>query len=164
VKKPSSTIRRQALAERIAQDGDKAMVACSACAVSRTLCLFAPHSLKCSECVHKNVSYDGSFSEADYDKLSEEQSKLEAARSKATAEILWLAAESASLDRRVEALKKAKGEMISREARALEELEREEQRARQANEALPEFVFDEQQLAALLGSPSDSFGGNPQGS
>jgi len=33
-----------------------------------------------------------------------------------------------SLDKRVEALKKAKGAMIAREARALEELEREEER------------------------------------
>jgi hypothetical protein len=47
--------------------------------------------------------------------------KLEAVRSQAIAELV-------SLDRRVKALKKAKGVMIAREARALEELEREEER------------------------------------
>jgi hypothetical protein len=151
--KLSSTVRRQALAKRIVQDGDRAMVACSACAAARTLCLFAPHSSKCLECTRKGVSCDGSFSEADYDKLSEEQSKLEAARTRAIDE-------AASLNKRIESLKKAKGQMIAQEARALEELEREEQRARQASEALPEFIFNEQQLAALLGLPSGSFGNN----
>jgi hypothetical protein len=88
------------------------MVACSACAHSGTRCMFAPHSSKCAECTRKGVSCDGSFSEANYDKLSVEQAKLEVTRSKATAEILWLAIKSTSLDWCVKALKKAKGAMI----------------------------------------------------
>jgi len=103
------------------------------------------------------VSCDGNFSGEDFDKLSEEKARLEAARTRAIAE-------AASLDRRIEALKKAQGKMIAREAAALEELEREEERqAQQANVAL-DSVFDEQQLAAFFGAPegSDSGGGNSQ--
>jgi hypothetical protein len=91
-------------------------VACFVCVRSGARCIFAPHSSKCAECTRKGVSCDGSFFETDYDKLSAEQAKLEVARSKATAEILRLAAESASLDWCVEALKKAKGTMIAWEA------------------------------------------------
>jgi hypothetical protein len=89
------------------------MVACSACARSGARYMFAPHSSKCIECTRKDISCDGSFSEADYDKLSVEQVKLEAVQSKTTAEILRLAAKSASLDRYIEALKKAKGTIIA---------------------------------------------------
>jgi hypothetical protein len=113
VSKPSSTLRRRTLARRILSEGREAMVACSACARSGARCMFAPHSSKCAECTRKGVSCDGSFSETDYDKLSAEQAKLEIVRSKATAEILRLAAESASLDWYVKALKKAKGAMIA---------------------------------------------------
>jgi hypothetical protein len=97
------------------------MVACTPCARARTMCVFSGDSVKCSECTRKSVSYDGNFSEADFDKLSEEKAKLEAAQTRAIEEL-------ASLHKRIEALRKAQGAMIAREARALEELEREEER------------------------------------
>jgi hypothetical protein len=138
------------LAKRILRDGSQVIVACSACARAQVLCYFASHSSKCSECTRKGVHCDGNFSAADYDRLSEEQEKLKAARSAAITEASRLSAkssrllaESASLDRRVAALKRSKGAMMAREARALEELERKEERqAQQANVAL-DSVFDE---------------------
>jgi hypothetical protein len=72
VSKPSTTFRRQDLARRIRLDGVEAIVACSAYARAQVLCYFAPHSSKCSKCTCKGVSCDGSFSAADYNKLSEE--------------------------------------------------------------------------------------------
>ena len=88
--KKNSTPRRKTLAKRILLDGSEAIVACSACARAQVLCYFAPHSSKCSECTRKGVSCDRNFSVADYDKLSEEQVKLEAARSRAIAELMSL--------------------------------------------------------------------------
>jgi hypothetical protein len=83
--------------------------------------VFSGDSSKCSECTHKGVGCDGNFSKADFDKLSEEKDRLEAARTRAIVE-------AASLNKRIKALRKAQGRMITREARALEELEREEER------------------------------------
>jgi hypothetical protein len=97
------------------------MVVCTPCARARTRCIFSSDSAKCSECTRKGVSCDRNFVEADFDKLSEEWEKLEVARSLAIAELV-------SLDKRVETLKKAQRAMIAREARALEELEWEEER------------------------------------
>jgi hypothetical protein len=97
------------------------MVAYTPCARARTRYIFSSDSAKCSECTRKGVSCDGNFVEADFNKLSEEREKLEAARSLAIAELV-------SLDKWVETLKKAQGAIIAQEARALEELEREEER------------------------------------
>jgi hypothetical protein len=76
------------------------MVACTPCARARTRYIFSSDSAKCSECTRKGVSCNGNFVEADFDKLLEEWEKLEAARSRAIIEL-------ASLDKRVETLKKA---------------------------------------------------------
>jgi hypothetical protein len=85
------------------------------------MCVFSGDSAKCSECTWKSVSCDGNFSEADFDKLSKEKAKLEAAQTQAIKEL-------ASLHKRIETLQKAQGAMIIREAQTLEELEREEER------------------------------------
>jgi len=133
------------------------MVACTPCDRARALCVFSKDSIKCAQCVRKGVACDGSFSAVDFDKLSEERDRLEAARTRAIEE-------TASLNRRIENLKKIQGAMIAREARSLEALEREEeeQRAQQANVA-PVLSFD-QEFAALFGEPPgpDSGAGNTQ--
>jgi hypothetical protein len=85
------------------------------------MCVFSGDSVKCSKCTHKSVSCDGNFSEADFDKLSKEKAKLEAAQTQAIEEVV-------SLHKRIEALQKAQRAIITREARALKELEREEER------------------------------------
>jgi hypothetical protein len=54
------------------------MVTCTPCARARIMCVFSKDSVKCSECTRKSVSCDRNFSEADFDKLSEEKAKLEA--------------------------------------------------------------------------------------
>jgi hypothetical protein len=46
---------------------------------ARTRCIFSSDSAKCSKCTWKGVSCDGNFVEVDFDKLSEEREKLEAA-------------------------------------------------------------------------------------
>jgi hypothetical protein len=56
------------------------MIAYTPCARARIMCVFSRDSFKCSECTHKSISYDGNFSEADFDKLLEEKAKLEAAQ------------------------------------------------------------------------------------
>jgi hypothetical protein len=76
------------------------MVSCTLYARARTLYMFSGDSSKCSECTRKGVGCDRNFSEADFDKLSEEKDRLEAARTRAIAE-------AASLDRRIKALQKA---------------------------------------------------------
>jgi hypothetical protein len=76
------------------------MITCTPYARARTRYIFFSDSAKCSKCTRKGVSYDGNFIEADFDKLSEEREKLEAARSLAIIKL-------ASLDKRVKTLKKA---------------------------------------------------------
>jgi hypothetical protein len=98
-----------------------AIVACTPCTRARTRYIFSFDSAKCSEYTRKGVSYDGNFMEADFDKLSEEREKLEAARSLTITEL-------ASFNKWVETLKKTQGAIITQEARALEELKREEER------------------------------------
>jgi hypothetical protein len=70
------------------------------CARARTLYVFSGDSFKCSECTRKGVSCDRNFSEADFDKLSEEKDRLKAARTRAIAE-------AASLNKYIKALWKA---------------------------------------------------------
>jgi hypothetical protein len=82
------------------------MVSCTPYARARTLCVFSRDSSKCSKCTHKGVFYDGNFSEADFDKLSEEKDRLKATRTRAITEV-------ASLDKRIKALRKAQSAMIT---------------------------------------------------
>jgi hypothetical protein len=53
---------------------------CSACATSRSLYLFSPHSVKCVDCVRYNVYYNSNFSADDFNHLTIEQRKLELAQ------------------------------------------------------------------------------------
>jgi hypothetical protein len=160
VSKSSPTLRRRVLARKILEEGAVAMVACSSCARAQALCIFSASSSKCAECTRKGMSCDGSFSEADYDRLSEEEARLETARQVALDRAQKESAEAASLNRRIVALRKAKGAMIAREAQLLQELDQETQ-PQQAN-AGSELVFDEQQLADLFGAPEGSGGDTPQ--
>jgi hypothetical protein len=100
VQKIPSPTRRSTLAAKIKRLGATAMVSCTPCARARTLYVFSGVSSKCSECTRKGVSCDGNFSEANFDKLSKEKDRLEAARTRAIAE-------AASLDKRIKALWKA---------------------------------------------------------
>jgi hypothetical protein len=61
------------------------------------LCVFSRDLSKCSECTCKGVSYNGNFSKADFDKLSKEKDRLEAAQT-------HVIIEAASLNKRIKAL------------------------------------------------------------
>jgi hypothetical protein len=73
------------------------MVTCTLCARACIIYVFSGDSVKCSECTRKSVSCDRNFSEADFNKLSEEKAKLEAAQTQAIKEL-------ASLHKRIKAL------------------------------------------------------------
>jgi hypothetical protein len=77
-----------------------AMVSCTSYTRARILYVFSRDSSKCSKCTYKGVSYDGNFSKADFNKLSEEKDRLKVTRTRAIAE-------AASLDKRIKALRKA---------------------------------------------------------
>ena len=177
VNKPPPSRRRQVLAARVLSEGLLAEMPCSACAISGSLCRFSPHSTKCADCVRRGIRCDRNFLADDFDRLTAEQKKLEVARdaileclpqetdriARETQEALRRidreTQEALSLGRYIEALKLAKGKMIERESRSLDELDREEeQQAQQANAAL-EVGFDEQQLAAFFRAPKGSCSG-----
>jgi hypothetical protein len=80
VTKPPPSRRRQVLAARVLSEGLLAEMPCSAYAISGSLCLFSPHSIKCADCVRRGVRCDGNFSADDFDRLTAEQKKLEVAR------------------------------------------------------------------------------------
>jgi hypothetical protein len=101
---------------------------CSPYAASRSLYYFSEASSKCSECVRRGVRCDGNFSADDFDRLHAEQEKLERARQDALKRAAKDTAAAVTLGRRIKALRKAKGKMIKREARSLEELNLEEER------------------------------------
>jgi hypothetical protein len=79
VTKPPPSRRRQVLAARVLSEGLLAEMSCSACAISGSLCLFSPYSIKCADCVRRGVRYDGNFLADDFDRLTAEQRKLEIA-------------------------------------------------------------------------------------
>jgi hypothetical protein len=64
---------------------------------ARILYVFSGDSSKCSKCTYKGVAYDGNFSEADFNKLSEEKDRLEVTRTRTIVE-------AASLDKRIKVL------------------------------------------------------------
>jgi hypothetical protein len=135
VSKVPSSRRRLALYDRVRLEGLEVDMPCSTCATVGSLCVFSGASVKCAECVRRGVRCDGNFSRSDFDRLSAEQQKLEQARqaalqqvSKLSARIVKESAAALSLDRRIEALRKAKERMIERESRSLAELDLEEER------------------------------------
>jgi hypothetical protein len=97
IQKIPSPTRRSTLAAKIKRLRATAIVSYTPCARARTLYVFSGDSSKCSKCTRKGVSCDGNFSEADFDKLSEEKDRLEAAQTRAIAE-------ATSLDKRIKAL------------------------------------------------------------
>jgi hypothetical protein len=80
VTKPPPSRRRQVLAARVLSEGLLAEMPCSVCAISGSVCLFSPHSIKCADYVRRGVHYDGNFSADDFNRLTAEQKKLEVAR------------------------------------------------------------------------------------
>jgi hypothetical protein len=78
--KPPPSRRQQVLAARVLSEGLLAEMLCSACAISRSLCRFSPHSIKCADCVRRGIRYNSNFSADDFDRLTAEQKKLEVAQ------------------------------------------------------------------------------------
>jgi hypothetical protein len=79
VTKPPPSRYQQVLAARVLSEGLLAEMLCSAYMISGSLCLFSPHSIKCSDYVRRNVRYNDNFSADDFDCLTAEQKKLEVA-------------------------------------------------------------------------------------
>jgi hypothetical protein len=69
VTKPSPSRRRQVLAARVLSEGLLAEMPYSSCATFRSLYLFSPYSIKCANCVRRDVRCDGNFSVDDFDHL-----------------------------------------------------------------------------------------------
>jgi hypothetical protein len=78
--KPPSSRRRQVLAAHVLSKGLLAEMLYSVCAISGSLCLFSPYSIKCADCVRRGVYYNSNFSADDFDHLTVEQKKLEVAQ------------------------------------------------------------------------------------
>jgi hypothetical protein len=72
VTKPPPSRRRQVLAAHVLSKGLLAEMSYSACAISGSLYLFSPHSIKCADCVRRGVRCDGNFSADDFDRLTME--------------------------------------------------------------------------------------------
>jgi hypothetical protein len=72
VTKPPPSRRRQVLAACVLSEGLLAEMPYSAYAVSGSLYLFSPHSIKCADYVRHSVHYDGNFSADDFDRLTTE--------------------------------------------------------------------------------------------
>jgi phage FluMu protein gp41 len=128
VSKVPTSRRRQSLSTRVRLQGVEADIPCSPCAASGSLYYFSEASTKCSECVRRGVRCDGNFSTNDFDRLHAKQEKLERAQQDALKRAAKDTAAAVTLRRRIEALRKAKGRIIEREARSLEELDLEEER------------------------------------
>jgi hypothetical protein len=77
VLKPSSTFRRRVLARKILKKGVAAIVACFSCACAQVLCIFSASLSKYVEYTHKRMLYNRSFSKVDYNRLLEEEARLE---------------------------------------------------------------------------------------
>jgi hypothetical protein len=60
------------LAARVLSEGLLAEMSYSAYAISGSLYLFSPYSIKCADCVHRDVRYDGNFSADNFDRLTVE--------------------------------------------------------------------------------------------
>jgi hypothetical protein len=163
VSKSSSTKRCADFVLRLFFVGIPAMVACSCCEASRSLCVFAEGALKCNECVRKGRVCDGTFSREDFDRIEEEKRKLGAAQRAALERLQKEAAEVLSLERRLEALGKQQVKMIARESALLKEMDRSAgylgDQEEPAN-VMPSFDLNDQQLALLSGSPASFSGGN----
>lgn len=163
VVKPSSTHRRRVLSARVFELGAASSMPCSPCSAAHLLCVFSAQSPKCSECIRRGIRCDGNFSAAEFDRLREEESRLQKARRAALEEAL-------SLDRRIESLRKAQHAMLAREAQSLaledEEVNPAAPSSEQQSNVASVPSLDEQ-LAAFFGSPlvlPGSAGDNPQGS
>jgi hypothetical protein len=78
--------------------------------------------------VRYGVRCDGNFSANDFDRLHTEQERLKRAHQDALKRAAKDTTIVVTLGRRIKALWEAKGKMIERESRSLEELEGEEER------------------------------------
>ena len=162
VGKPSSKDRRLVLHTKVLELGFAVEMPCSPCARSNSLCVFSLHSARCSECIRKNARHcNGGFSFDEFDRLTVERKKLEAARSEelthlseATARLAASAELAASLGRRIDALRDKQERMVGQEDRLLATLGEEEPPPAPLDPAA--FVLDDQQLAALFDSPQPS--------
>lgn len=155
--KSKPRVRSRALAAKIVLWGCQVDMPCSVCARDKKPCFFSPQSSKCSHCTAKGVPCDGNYSEDAFQKLESEKQKLQRALRALHVRQRKDAQEAESLDRRMEALEKAQGAMIAREARSLEQ---EELFLESQSNAAGVEAFGEQELAALASfSPGPGFGG-----
>jgi hypothetical protein len=77
--KPPSSHYQQVLATCVLSKRLLAKMSCSAYTISRSLCLFSPHSVKCADCVQHRICYNSNFLTDNFDHLTIEQRKLEVA-------------------------------------------------------------------------------------
>jgi hypothetical protein len=80
VSKSSSTSRRKGLVSRVSALGKTVVMLCSLCMSSGARCVFSSLSLKCSECIYREVACDGNAFAEGFNKIKSEKKKLELAR------------------------------------------------------------------------------------
>jgi hypothetical protein len=77
VLKSSPTFCRRVLTRKILKESVAAIVVCFFYAYIQVLYIFSASLSKCAKCIYKEMPYDRSFSEADYNRLLEKKARLE---------------------------------------------------------------------------------------
>jgi hypothetical protein len=166
----SSTDRRKRLAEKIERLGYETMAPCPQCIVSRSVCVVKRNQAKCSCCTRKNVSCGGTFSDAEFDALEAQKTKLlrekVEARARLTAlawEFMALQKEHDKLDQKLDKVCARQEEMVDQEARALEELgEATEDDPAEQVALMSDELFSWVDLEGELAQPFDGIPGQTQ--
>ena len=126
----SSTARRKRLADKIDLLGFPAMAPCPQCVSSGAKCWIQKNSARCSSCNRKNIVCDGNFSEAEFDSLEAQKTKLKVQRVEARSRLTKLAwallaaqKEQDKLDTQLDKIHRRQEQMVELEAKALDELD-----------------------------------------
>ena len=128
--KSHSTNRRAELAARLLRHGVAATVTCSHCAESESPCVFAKESHRCSECVRRGRSCDGSFSGVEFDLLEREKEKLQLDLRAVLVQQAEAAQKAVNLEQQISSLGNQHKQRLARGAAPLQALDEAEEASR----------------------------------
>ena len=115
----NSTVRRRELAQRLSE---VAMRPCNNCRRLGKTCLVGVESDRCAECVAQARKCDLAPSPGEWDRIEKERKRV-------FAQVSETMAKASRLQKQLESLEKRKQELVERELRNIEELERDEHAA-----------------------------------